>query len=337
MTSTSPSPQPSPIASLPVSSSPQCSGTAAHGQPTAKPRRFARLTGLLSLSLLAGNTLLCVAPIVPLALLKLVLPAQAVRRRIDPWLNGIATQWISRNTSWISRIQPEIWNVQGTADLRLADWYLVNCNHQSWVDIFVLQRALNKRIPLLKFFLKQSLLYVPVIGLAWWALDFPFLKRYSKAQLRRNPALGRRDQDTARRACAKFSLVPTSVMVFAEGTRFSEAKRLAQSSPYANLLKPKAGALATTLNAMGSRFRSMIDATIIYPDGAPSFWDLACGRAGRIIVRIRETPVPANFCTSDYAKDPAFRSEFHHWLALQWEAKDREIEALKRDGGNVTM
>lgn len=319
--STPPSPSPSPRIVSAAEPSP----------PRARPRRrLGWLTGLLGATLLAANTVLCFVPIVPLALLKLCLPFPAVRRRVDPWLNRIATGWISRNSQWITRLQPDIWDIEGNAGLRPDDWYLVNCNHQTWVDIFVLQRVLNKRIPLLKFFLKQQLLYVPVIGLAWWALDFPFMKRYSKAQLRRNPARGRKDQETARRACEKFKLVPTSVMVFAEGTRFSEARRLSQSSPYRHLLKPRAGALATTLNAMGGQFRSMIDATIVYPDGVPSFWDLACGRAGRIVVRIHQVDIPEHFCAGNYTGDAAFRSAFHHWLAQQWQAKDQEIEALKR-------
>ncbi|KAI3600836.1 putative acyltransferase [Cupriavidus necator H850] len=290
--------------------------------------RFAWITGILSWTLLIASTLFWCALLFPLALLKLALPFAAVRRRIDPLLNGIATAWISGNTGWFAWIQREPWDVQGNEGLRYADWYLVNCNHQSWADIFVLQRSLNRRIPLLKFFLKQQLIYVPVIGLAWWALDFPFMKRHGKAQLRRNPALQRQDQETAKRACAKFSLVPTSVMVFAEGTRFTEAKRAAQDSPYRHLLKPKAGGLAVALNAMGNKFRSLIDVSIVYPEGAPGFWDLACGRAGPVLVRMRQLPVPPAFCEADYGSDKAFRREFHNWLARQWEAKDAEIDAL---------
>ncbi|MGY2486074.1 acyltransferase [Cupriavidus sp. CP313] len=298
-------------------------------RPAPVPRgRFGWLTGILSWTLLIASTLFWCALLFPLALLKLVLPFAAVRRRIDPMLNGIATAWISGNAGWFAWIQREPWDIQGNEGLRYADWYLVNCNHQSWADIFVLQRSLNRRIPLLKFFLKHQLIYVPVIGLAWWALDFPFMKRHGKAQLRRNPALRRQDQETAKRACAKFSLVPTSVMVFAEGTRFTEAKRAAQDSPYRHLLKPKAGGLAVALNAMGTRFRSMIDVTIVYPEGAPGFWDLACGRAGPVLVRMRQLPVPPAFCEADYGSDKAFRTEFHHWLARQWEAKDAEIDAL---------
>ncbi len=290
--------------------------------------RLAWLTGVFSVTLLVVSTVFWCLLLLPIALLKLVLPFAAVRRRVDPVLNGIATAWVSGNAGWFARIQAEPWDVQGHTGLRYADWYLVNCNHQSWVDIFVLQRALNRRIPLLKFFLKQQLIYVPVIGLAWWALDFPFMKRHGKAALRRNPALGRQDQEAARRACEKFSLVPTSVMVFAEGTRFTQAKRAAQASPYRHLLKPRAGGLAVALNAMGARFRSMVDVTIAYPEGAPSFWDMACGRMGPVLVRMRQLPVPPAFCVADYTRDKAFRATFHHWLGEQWQAKDDEIEAL---------
>lgn len=290
--------------------------------------RLAWITGALSVLLLGASTIFWCLLLFPVALLKLLLPWPAARRRIDPVLNGIATAWVSGNAGWFARIQRADWDIQGNTGLRYADWYLVNCNHQSWVDIFVLQYALNRRIPLLKFFLKRQLIYVPVIGLAWWALDFPFMKRHGKSDLRRNPALGRPDQEAARRACEKFSLVPTSVMVFAEGTRFTEAKRAAQSSPYRHLLKPRAGGLAVALNAMGARFRSMIDATIAYPEGIPSFRDLACGRAGRVAVRMRQLPVPPSFCDGDYTADKAFRTAFHQWLGQQWQAKDDEIETL---------
>lgn len=284
--------------------------------------------GVLSLTLLALNTLFWSAPLFILSAFKLLVPAAAVRRRIDPMLNWVATRWITCNDVWIDLLQREPWSVEGATDLRYAGWYLVNCNHRSWVDIFVLQRVLNRRIPLLKFFLKQQLIYVPVIGLAWWALDFPFMRRHSRAALRKHPELRNQDRDTTRRACAKFTNVPTSVMNFAEGTRYTAAKHQAQSSPYRHLLKPKAGAFALTLNAMGERFQSLLDISIAYPDGTPSFWQLASGQTGRVMVHIRELPIPADFCSGDYSADAAFRSNFHRWLAQLWDEKDQRIEAM---------
>lgn len=287
--------------------------------------------GILAFLLLVINTLFWCALLFVLALLKLLLPFSFVRQAIDPALNAIATAWIACNSAWMRLTQETRWDVQGIEDLAYRGWYLVNCNHQSWVDIFVLQHTLNRRIPLLKFFLKQQLIYVPVIGLAWWALDFPFMKRHGKAALRRNPDLRRQDRETTRRACEKFARVPTSVMNFAEGTRFTVAKHQAQGSTYRHLLKPKAGALALALNAMGEQFHALIDATIVYPDGAPSFWQFLCGRTPCVIVRMRQLPIPAEFCQGDYEGDAEFRGRFHRWLATIWEEKDRQIADLRHD------
>ena len=284
--------------------------------------------GALAFVLVALNTVLWCIPLFALALVKLALPFDAVRRRIDPMLNAIATLWIDGNGAWIALTQRAQWDVQGAEDLRYADWYLVNCNHQTWVDIFVLQHVFNRRIPMLKFFLKQQLIYVPVMGLAWWALDFPFMRRHSKAALRRDPGLREQDAETTRRACAKFALVPTSVMNFAEGTRFTAEKHRAQGSPYRHLLKPKAGALALSLNAMGTQFHSLIDATIAYPGGAPTFWQFLCGHSPHVVVRLRRLPIPEEFCRADYGADSAFRRRFHHWLSDIWAEKDAQLAQL---------
>lgn len=284
--------------------------------------------GVIAFILLVVNTLFWCALLFAVSLVKLVLPFGAVRKRIDPVLNAIATAWIACNGGWMRLTQRTTWDVQGVADLPYAGWYLVNCNHQSWVDIFALQRVMNRRIPMLKFFLKQELIYVPVIGLAWWALDFPFMKRHGKAELRKNPDLRRQDRETTRRACQKFSLVPTSVMNFAEGTRFTAAKHRAQGSPYQHLLKPKAGALALALDAMGGQFQSLIDVTIVYPGGAPTFWEFLCGRAPQVVLRARQLPIPAELMGGDYEGDSEFRGLFHRWLADLWAQKDAQISAL---------
>ena len=36
----------------------------------------------------------------------------------------------------------------------------------------ILQRVFGHRIPMLKFFIKQELIYAPVVGIAWWVLTF---------------------------------------------------------------------------------------------------------------------------------------------------------------------
>jgi len=192
----------------------------------------------------------------------------------------------------------------------------------------VLQHLLNRRIPLLKFFIKQQLIWVPVMGLAWWALDFPFMRRHTEDFLKKHPEMRGKDQETTRRACAKFALIPTSVMNFLEGTRFTPAKHAKQNSPYKHLLKPKAGGMALALNAMGDKFQSILDVTIVYPDGAPTFRQFLRGDLQRVIVRVHNLPIPAHLLSGDYTQDAAFREAFSQWVQQLWRDKDAQISEL---------
>lgn len=292
----------------------------------------APLRGVLSAVLLGLNTIAWCTPLFALSLLKLLLPFTAVRRRIDPLLNAIASGWIRCNGAWMALAGRTRWDVQGADGLRAGGWYLVNANHQSWVDIFVLQKVLDGRIPMLKFFLKRELIWVPVIGIAWWALDFPFMRRHGREALRRNPQLGLQDAAATRKACERFSLVPTSVTNFAEGTRATPAKRAAAKSPYRHLLPPKAGALAHAMGALGERFRSLLDVTIVYPAGAPTFWQLLCGQVPAVTVRITERAIPPQLYAGDPGTDPALRAQVAQWLQQLWAEKDAQIEALLQGG-----
>lgn len=286
------------------------------------------MRGILSAFLLAINTLFRCSLIFVLALVKLAIPVKSLRVKIDGALNEVATRWVAGNSAWMRLTQRTQWDVAGVNSLEYRGWYMVNCNHQSWVDIIVLQHLLNRRIPMLKFFLKRQLIYVPVIGLAWWALDFPFMRRHSQSYLKAHPEKRYEDLEESRRACEKFALIPTSVMNFPEGTRFTPAKHRAQQSPYRHLLKPKAGALALALAVLGNKFDSLLDVTIVYPDGAPTFWEFLCGRVPRIIVRAHRLPIPPELRAGDYAGDPEFRKTFQHWLEELWRRKDEEIDAL---------
>ncbi len=291
------------------------------------------LRALIAIAALVINTLFWCSLLFVLAIVRLLLPFRAVRRTLDPVLNGIANSWVSCNSAWMRLTQPTVWDVQGLSQFSYRGWYMVNCNHQSWVDIFVLQHVFNGRIPLLKFFLKQQLIYVPVMGLAWWALDFPFMRRHSPQVLRRHPEKRLEDLESARRACEKFALVPTSVMNFVEGTRFTPAKHAVQNPPYRHLLNPKAGGLALALHALGHRFDSLIDVTIVYPGGAPTFWQFLRGDVQKVVVRVERLPVPAEFSSGDYAGDPKVRKEVQRWLHGQWLRKDELIGQLLRSSG----
>ena len=286
------------------------------------------LVGVIASLLMVLNALFWVPILLVFASLKLLLPFKAVRLGVDPILLFIAESWIACNSGWMALTQRTTWDVQGIEGLDPHSWYLVNSNHQSWVDILVLQHLLNRRIPLLKFFIKQELIWVPVMGLAWWPLEFPFMRRHSEDYLKKHPEMRGKDQETTRKACEKYALMPTSVMNFLEGTRFTAAKHDKQKSPYRHRLKPKAGGMALALNAMGDKFQAILDVTIVYPDGAPTFGHFVTGKMRRVVVRVRTLPVPQHLLQGDYGQDPAFREAFSQWVQQLWRDKDVQITAL---------
>jgi len=274
--------------------------------------------GAFNTLLLGLNTLLAFTLMVPPALVKLLVPADRVRAGCDRVLNGLAGGWVAVNNAWIASACPTPWQVRGVEGLNPRGWYLMSSNHQSWVDIVVLQRIFHGRIPFLKFFLKRELVWVPVIGLAWWALDFPFMKR--------GRGTGRSDLATTRRSCEKFKRVPTAVINFVEGTRFTAAKHAAQNSSYRHLLEPRAGGLGVALATMGEQFESMLDVTIVYPEGTPSFWALLCGDVRAVAVDVRQRAIPPHLLGTDPPGDKARRAHTRKWIEAQWQDKDRLIQ-----------
>ena len=277
---------------------------------------------------IAANTVLHALPLLALGLVKALLPWKPARVRLSHVLVRLAESWIAVNSVLIDRFTATRIHVEGVEGLRYAGWYLVLSNHQSWVDIPVLQYVFNRRIPFLKFFLKRQLIWVPVLGLAWWALDFPFMRRHSQAEVARRPELRGQDLAATRRACEQFKTIPVSVMNFVEGTRFTLAKQASQGTPFAHLLKPKAGGVAFVLGAMGEALQSVLDVDIVYPAGRPSLADFMSGRLREVRVRVRELPVPQELVGGDYEGDGEFRARFQAWINALWQAKDARIAAL---------
>ena len=288
----------------------------------------APLLGVIASTLMLLNILFWVPVLLLVATVKLLLPFRRVRLVIDPLLLRIAEAWIAGNSGWMRLTQAMQWEVSGLQDLSPRQWYLVICNHQSWVDILVLQHVLNRRIPLLKFFLKKQLIWVPIMGLAWWALEFPFMRRHSEAFLQKHPEERGKDAATTRIACEKYALVPTSVMNFVEGTRLTLAKQQRQQSPYRHLLKPKAGGISLALDAMGEKFGAVLDITIAYPDGTPNFWQFLQGHVPRVIVQARTLPVPRLAADTEGDASQAWRELCQAWINQLWTDKDALLDRL---------
>jgi 1-acyl-sn-glycerol-3-phosphate acyltransferase len=285
------------------------------------------LRGGFSVLLYLLNTIIICTPLLIVALIKLLLPFKPIQNGCRRILTAIATGWIAVNNLNQKLFNGIRWDVEGVENLDPKGWYLVVANHQTWVDILVLQNVFHRKIPFLKFFLKKELFWFPLLGQAWWALDFPFMKRYSRQFLKKHPHLIGKDLEITRRACEKFKTIPVSVMNFVEGTRFTREKHTRQRSPYTHLLRTRAGGMAFVLAAMGDKLQQVVDVTIAYPQGAVSFWDFACGRVKEIKVRVKTLPVD-NQIVGDYLQDVAFKRNFQNWLNGLWREKDQDLNRL---------
>lgn len=289
------------------------------------------ITGCLSVIIYFVNTLFWFVPIFCLSFVKM-LPLRPLQTFASYLADGCASMWITVNNLNQTLLSNTRWEVTGLDQLDIKDWYLVIANHQSWVDILVLQRIFNRKIPFLKFFLKKELIWVPFLGLAWWALDFPFMQRYSRKFLEKHPHLKGKDLEATKKACEKFKFKPVSVMNFVEGTRRTTEKHSDKCEFY-NLLNPKAGGMAFVLDAMQQNLNTLVDVTIYYPDKTPSYWDFVCGKVRHIQVKVETLSIPAlreeGYIAQDYFNDEQQRQQFQQWLNHRWHCKDKQLQQLK--------
>lgn len=281
------------------------------------------IVGAVLMILLITNTILWCIPFYTIVLLKLLTPVSAMRRWWTRRLTWVAQTWFNCNLVFADFFLGTQWQIDLPEGLSKDKTYLLTSNHQSWVDILALEKAVGNEIPFFRFFLKQELIYVPLLGLCWWALEYPFMKRHSKEEIAKDPSLKGKDIETTRIACERYKGHPVTVMNFMEGTRYT-AKKAAKSS-YQYLINPKAGGVAFVLNAMGEQIHSLLNVTIIYPQGVRELWDYLCGRLPEIRILVQETKIPAQFLGGSYQEDPEYKANFQAWVTELWEEKDQLI------------
>lgn len=261
-------------------------------------------------------------------IVKFILPVKTISRQATAFANLMMYCWACGLAFILKYINGVKWDIQGLENLSKDNWYLLISNHQSWTDIVVLSALFRNYIPMNKYFLKHELLWVPFVGIACWALDMPFMKRYSRQFLLKNPHLRGKDIETTRRSCEKFRLQPTTVVNFVEGSRFTEEKRESTKSPYKNLLPPKAAGIAFTLNALGEQFDKFLNVTLLYPENTSPFMAVLSGELKTVVVRIEVLPITDDI-RGDYFNDKAYKRQFQLWLSDLWERKDQLLNKLK--------
>jgi 1-acyl-sn-glycerol-3-phosphate acyltransferase len=281
--------------------------------------------GLIFIFAVIINTVFWVPILLLFSLIKLLVPFAVINNYLSQFLIWIANNWILLNTYIHHILYGNKTEVIGLEDLDINDWYLVISNHCSAADIPILQSIFRNKIPFLKFFLKKELIYVPLLGLAWWALDFPFMRRFSAEYLAKNPHMKGRDLEVTKKACEKFKDYPISVINFVEGTRFTQIKHAKQHSKFKHLLKPKSGGIGFVLGSMGEQMTYLIQVSIKYSPKAPSAWEYMSGNYDKVVVKVNKLKIPETLKGRNYITDMPFRKELQDWLNDLWLQQDERL------------
>jgi 1-acyl-sn-glycerol-3-phosphate acyltransferase len=250
------------------------------------------------------------------------------RRRVILFLAWLAERWSFFNDAIFDTFLDVEWDIEGVDSLRHDGHYLVVANHVTWIDIFAVLRAFRGHAPFLRFFLKGALLWAPVVGQACWALEFPFMKRYSPEYLAKHPEKRGRDLETTRKACQRYRTLPVTILNFAEGTRFTKEKQEEQRSPYEWLLRPRVGGVSFVLASLGEQLDAMLDVTLAYPGHEVTILDFVRNKVPKVMVRVRRLAVPPQFYTAAVTEPGPVRDEFRRWLEDVWREKNATIGRL---------
>lgn len=301
-----------------------------------KQPKFAKKASLVTASsVITANSFLGGIPLWALGISKTVTGSKIA----DDNVIKIANYWINTNNKLIDTILPEKdWRISLPTDTDPNKKYLLICNHQSWVDTSVIQYVSQNRLPLTRFFTKYELIYLPFVGQAFYFLDFPMMKRHSKEAVKNNPTLRGKDIEEAKRACELLKNKPFTLLNYLEGTRFTRTKHKEQKSPYTHLLKPRAGGLALAISALGEDIDGILDMTIVYPDGIPTYQDLWQGNITKLGVDIKALEIPSDLFEQlkqgNYNKNEVTKKQMFEWLDTVWQQKDTLITKMLNDFSN---
>ena len=261
-------------------------------------------------------------------LLLVLLPAKAAPRT-RPWFRRAAARIyraaVRVDNVLLERISRASWRGHALS-LDPTRPHIVLSNHRSWADVFLVQSLIATRGPIVTFLCKRELLYLPIVGLIILAFDFPVLRRRAQRGTGARPRRGD-DRRRVTEAAAALLESPAAILSFAEGTRFTVAKRDANrrdaldrraasgiAPQYEHLLPPRAGGLAAMIEALAPGGGSIVDLTLAYPRPC-SFWEFLGGAAG--LVEMAWETVPIATVESEEATN---------WLNDRWRRKEQLLD-----------
>jgi 1-acyl-sn-glycerol-3-phosphate acyltransferase len=261
-------------------------------------------------------------------LLSIIVPYQPLKKWLKQKVESVALLWADLNHFILGYLLGVRIDIIGAENITPGKNYLELANHQSWVDILMLEEALRNRTGFSRYFIKKNLMHVPLAGWACHLLHYPYMYRFTKEHLAKHPEDKGKDVAITKRACQKLRGIHFKLNNFPEGTRFTPKKHFLQQSPYQHLLKPKCAGIVYALQILNDQLNALIDLTIIYHE-KPNVIKLFLGKLTRVTIYVERLPITPDLI-GDYENDKEFRVYFQRYINNLWEKKDKLISSFDR-------
>ena len=263
------------------------------------------IVSLLSALWVAVNLLIGFTLLLPVSVISWLIPLPVVSRGCIVIVDHIYRFAVKVDSFWMLKVVGIELIVKGKANTDRAP--VVICNHRSWFDIALVQEVITGNGPIIKFLVKREIAWVPIIGWICLALNFPMLRRSKKDGARK------RDFSIIQKATKTHGDEDGALLVFPEGTRFSNLKKTNQESPYNHLLKPKTGGLKVIQQHAGAD-TTLVDVTINYHQNDVQIWNCLHGEPGKITITLE------HYTLTEI-------DDLETWLNDRWLAKDKILSA----------
>ncbi len=289
------------------------------------------LRTIIALLLIVFNTVWVGIVLTILGVIRAIIPFRIITTNIVFLLQAVSSLWSDINRLTFRVLGKIEWDISLPDGLSRDKSYVVLSNHVSALDIPICFQTLCKIIPFPRYFSKQEVLYIPFLGTGTWAMDAIFMKRYTRAYLRKNPHKRGKDFETTIKRCQRFKNHPVSILNYVEGTRATKDKIKKHGSRYKNLLSPKAGGVAVAMGILSEKVDCVLDMTIVYDCDNPSITAWLKGDITKITITVKKIVIPENIKKGDYVNDKEYKNSFQIWLKNLWNKKDQLISTINQN------
>lgn len=263
-------------------------------------------------------------PIIILGLLRIIVPSKVLKKILTDGIEHSALFWVSINHFIFRYLLFAKITIIGAEHVDAKKNYLVIANHQSWLDILMLEEALYRRSGFSRYFIKKNLLHIPLSGWACRILYYPSMHRITKSQLAKNPERRGQDVETTKRACRKLKGIYFKLNNFPEGTRFTEEKYAKQAGKYQYLLEPKTGGIAHALYILQDHLDGILDLTILFAK-KPNVLKFFLGMPCPVTIVVKKLPITPDLI-GQYENDQAYRIHIQQFVSSLWQQKEALIK-----------